>query len=415
MGVQPELTTATLDRAEVFTSNLSLENASQQKPRQKGWAERKKYWYLMTFLVPVVTVLSAVMALYTQAGQWFWLITGIFYGVVPVVDFIVGADEFNPDADQEQVMAADDGYYKKILYFATAGQWAGLAAMTYAVMQGDWSWFNILGAIISVACMHAIGLTMSHELGHKLNDKGQVLAAQICSAVCGYAHFNIEHNKGHHKDVSTPEDPASSRMGESLYKFALRELPGAARRGWTLEAERLHRQKRSAFSPHNELLQTLAITVVAYGALTALLGWMTLPFLLVTAALGWFQLTLANYIEHYGLMREKKADGRYERCQPHHSWNSNFKASNLLTLHLQRHSDHHAHPTRAYQYLRDYSDAPALPQGYPAMMAMAMIPAAWRSIMDPRVVAWAKGDMNKVNIDAAQREALFLQYHRPAA
>lgn len=378
------------------------------------WAHNKKYWYLSTFLVPVFTVLSAVMALQSGSGQWLWLLAVIFYVVVPVVDFIMGQDDFNPDASDEAQLAKDESYYKRILYIATAGQWAGLVAMTYAVTQGDWSWFNILGAIISVGCMHAIGLTMSHELGHKLNDRSQVLAAKLCSAVCGYAHFNIEHNKGHHKDVSTPEDPASSRMGETLYTFALRELPGAAKRGWTLEAERLKRQNRSVFSPHNELLQVVAITAVAYAAMTFSFGWMALPFLLITAAFGWTQLTMANFIEHYGLMRQKKADGRYERCQPHHSWNSNYKASNLLTLHLQRHSDHHAHPTRAYQFLRDYQDAPQLPHGYPVMMALAMIPPAWRTIMDKRVVAWAGGDMNKVNIDPAQRDALFAQYHRPA-
>ena len=279
------------------------------------------------------------------------------------------------------------------------------------ISNSNFSWFNIIGAVISVGAMHAVGLTMSHELGHKMNDKMQVFAAQVCSACSGYAHFNIEHNKGHHKDVATPDDPASSRMGETLYQFALRELPGAARRGWNLEASRLQRQKRKTYSIHNELLQSLSITVLAYGAMIYFFGWMALPFLLVTAIYGWFQLTMANYIEHYGLLRQTLENGRFERCQAHHSWNNNFKASNLLTLHLQRHSDHHAHPTRPYQLLRDFDDAPELPHGYPAMMGMALIPAAWRMIMDHRVLAWAGGDMNKVNMDPAQREALFKQYH----
>jgi alkane 1-monooxygenase len=123
-------------------------------------------------------------------------------------------------------------------------------------------------------------------------------------------------------------------------------------------------------------------------------------------------LTMANYIEHYGLLRQILENGRFERCQPHHSWNNNFKASNLLTLHLQRHSDHHAHPTRAYQLLRDYTDAPQLPQGYPAMMGLALFPFAWRYVMDSRVVDWADGDMNKVNIDPAKRDEIFRKFHR---
>jgi alkane 1-monooxygenase len=149
--------------------------------------------------------------------------------------------------------------------------------------------------------------------------------------------------------------------------------------------------------------------------MTALFGWMALPFLILTAAYGWFQLTMANYIEHYGLLRQKNADGRYERCQPKHSWNNNFKATNLITLHLQRHSDHHAHPTRAYQILRDYPEAPQLPHGYPAMMALAMLPPLWRMVMDKRVVEWANGDMTLVNMDPASKHKMFLKYHHPVA
>ena len=113
------------------------------------------------------------------------------------------------------------------------------------------------------------------------------------------------------------------------------------------------------------------------------------------------------------MLRQKKENGRYERCQPHHSWNSNHKVSNLITLHLQRHSDHHAHPTRPYQVLRDYEDVPSLPSGYPTMFVLSMIPPAWRAVMDHRVVEWADGDMSKVNIDPDKRDATFERYHKP--
>lgn len=396
------------------TGPIEAVATEQRTTQEQRWSKLKKYWYLITLIVPVITIGSAYMAMSTGSGQWLWALAVVFWIVIPIVDYLFDEDPYNPTEEEEAQLVANSTYYKSILYVATIFQWVGLATMTGVVIQGDFSWFNIIGAFLSVGAMHAVGLTMSHELGHKMNDRTQVLFAQICSAVSGYAHFNIEHNKGHHKDVATPEDPASSKMGENIYQFALRELPGAARRGWRLEADRLKRQNRSVLSLHNELLQTCLITLIAYGAITWALGWTALPFLLVTAAYGWFQLTMANYIEHYGLLREMKADGRYERCMPKHSWNTNFKASNLLTLHLQRHSDHHAHPTRPYQLLRDYADAPALPQGYPAMMGLALIPNAWRRVMDHRVVSWANGDMTKVNMNPEQKEALFAKYHRPA-
>ena len=394
-------------------SELLNEARSEETNKPSYWARAKKYWYLITFIAPAALLITALLAAFTGNGSWLWGFTAIFFVVIPLVDTVVGEDPYNPSKEEEEALAKNDSYYKNVLYMATAGQWAGLITMTFVVTQYNWAWYDILGAIISVGALHAVGLTISHELGHKVRDKHQVLAAKICSACCGYAHFNIEHNKGHHKHVATPEDPASSRMGESLYKFAIRELSGAAKRGWALEADRLKRLNKSFFSLDNELLHSLAITILAYAALTAAFGWMTLPFLIITAAYGWFQLTMANYIEHYGLLRQKKDDGRYERCQPKHSWNNNFKATNLITLHLQRHSDHHAHPTRAYQILRDYPEAPQLPHGYPAMMALAMVPPLWRMVMDKRVVEWANGDMNLVNMDPASKDKMFRKYHNP--
>jgi alkane 1-monooxygenase len=394
--------------------NITEHKMDKNKPlsaKDKHWAVVKKYWYLITLIVPVSILASSGLAYATGQGAWMWLLAAVFWVGIPVVDAFVREDSFNPSAEQEIELQKESSYYKNVLYAATILNWLGLVAMTYVVVSGDWSLINIVGAFLSVGALHAIGLTISHELGHKMNDKTQVLFAQLGSACSGYAHFNIEHNKGHHKDVATPEDPASSRMGENIYKFALRELPGAAIRGWSLEADRLKRQNRSVFSLHNELIQTSLITVVAYAAMTYFFGLMALPFLLICGVYGWFQLTMANYIEHYGLLRQTLENGRFERCQPHHSWNNNFKASNLLTLHLQRHSDHHAHPTRAYQLLRDYSNAPQLPQGYPAMMSLSLIPSAWRYVMDQRVVDWAAGDMNKVNIDPSKRAEIFKKFH----
>jgi alkane 1-monooxygenase len=118
-------------------------------------------------------------------------------------------------------------------------------------------------------------------------------------------------------------------------------------------------------------------------------------------AFGWWQLTSANFIEHYGLLRKKGPDGRYERCRPEHSWNANDIFSNLILFHLQRHSDHHATPVRSYQCLRNFDNLPTLPAGYPGMFFASYIPPLWRWIMDKRVIAWAGDDWSKINLDPA--------------
>jgi alkane 1-monooxygenase len=217
--------------------------------------------------------------------------------------------------------------------------------------------------------------------------------------VPGYGHFGVEHNFGHHKYVATPNDPASSRYNESIYRFALREVPGAARRAWGIERERQARRGRSFWTWHNEILQSYAITLVVQGALVIAFGWPALLFLLIHNVIGYLQLTSANYVEHYGLLRQKASDGRYERCQPHHSWNSNHIMSNLLLFHLERHSDHHANPQRRYQSLRDFDDVPRLPNGYFAMFLLAYVPPLWFRVMNPRLLALphVNGDLGRVN------------------
>jgi alkane 1-monooxygenase len=218
-------------------------------------------------------------------------------------------------------------------------------------------------------------------------------------AIPVYGHFTVEHNAGHHSQVATPEDCASARFGESIYRFALRELPGAFRRPWQLESRRLQRLGHSTWSWRNQILQSYALSVLLYGTLVVVFGPAMLPFMVVQAAFAWWQLTSANYIEHYGLLRKKKENGQYERCQPHHSWNANHVFSNLILFHLERHSDHHAHANRRYQSLRHFENLPTLPSGYFGMYLLAYFPPLWRRVMDRRLLAQVGGDLSKVNID----------------
>src|SRR5919107_1399587 len=140
------------------------------------------------------------------------------------------------------------------------------------------------------------------------------------------------------------------------------------------------------------------MTLVLFGGLVAAFGVVVLPYLLVQAVIGFSLLEVVNYLEHYGLMRQKREDGRYERCQPEHSWNSNNVASNVLLYHLQRHSDHHANPMRRYQALRHFDEAPQLPTGYAGMIVLAYFPPLWRRVMDHRLIEHYEGDVTRANI-----------------
>jgi alkane 1-monooxygenase len=199
-------------------------------------------------------------------------------------------------------------------------------------------------------------------------------------------------------------------MGETFWAFLPRTVVGSAKSAWGIEAERLRRLNKSVWSIDNENLQAWAMTVVMFGGLTVWLGPWALVFLVVQAIYGFCLLEVVNYLEHYGLVRQKLPDGRYERCQPKHSWNSNHVVTNLLLYQLQRHSDHHANPTRRYQALRHFDDSPQLPSGYAGMILIAYFPWIWFRQMDPLVVAHHGGDLSKANLHPAARERLLARY-----
>jgi alkane 1-monooxygenase len=286
-----------------------------------------------------------------------------------------------------------------------------LGVMAYVVGTNDLSPWMVLVMAIIAGGYSGLGINTAHELGHKQTALEQLMA-KIALAVPAYGHFCVEHNRGHHVLVATPDDPASARLGESIYAFTLREIPGTFVRGWNLEKTRLNKQGKATWSTDNNILQSYLMSLVLQGTLVYLFGWIMLPFLAVHNFWAWYQLTSANYIEHYGLLRKKNDNGRYERCQPHHSWNANYIMSNLALFHLQRHSDHHANPIRRYQSLRNFDDIPELPNGYYGMYLLAYIPWLWFRVMDKRVLALPhiNGDLSKVNILPSKVKATYALY-----
>lgn len=373
------------------------------------YRDRKRYAWLLSVIAPagVVTGPVAYLLGYTNPF-WFFAALAFFYGGIPVLDMILGEDRSNPPESAVQALEADS-YYRYLNYAVVPVVWASLLFNCIFLATHALPWYSWLATAIVTGSMLGFSLNLSHELGHKKDFLGRKLGL-FNSALGAYGHFSVEHNRGHHRHVATPEDPASSKMGESIYRFMFRELPGCFFRGWDLESERMERLNKSTWSLDNEIIQAGLLSAAVYGTLIFLFGVSMIPVLLVVVFWGAFQLTSANYIEHYGLVRQQLANGRYEQCQPHHSWNSNHIISNLVVYHLQRHSDHHAHPTRSYQSLRDFPELPRLPSGYFGMFLAAYVPPIWFHIMDPRLVATVGGDADRINFLPAKRQRLMRAY-----
>ena len=377
-----------------------------------SYTDKKRYQWLFSVLTPAIPLMG--VTIYYQTGLEWTLALSIplSYVLFPILDWLSGSDENNPPEELVPQLEADN-YYRILTMVTVPLHFVVLGAIAYVVGTNDLSLWTVFALAIVAGGYSGLGLTTAHELGHKPTVIEQTFA-KVMLAVPAYGHFCVEHNGGHHVLVATPEDPASSQLGESIYAFALREIPGTFVRGWNLEKTRLNRQGKATWSRHNNILQSYLMSAVLQGTLIYLFGWIMLPFLAVHNVWAWFQLTSANYIEHYGLLRAKNRDGRYERCQPHHSWNANYVMSNLALFHLQRHSDHHASPMRRYQSLRNFDDIPELPNGYYGMFVLAYIPWLWFRVMDRRVLALPhiNGDLSKVNILPSKRADIYARFGR---
>jgi alkane 1-monooxygenase len=387
---------------------------------RQQWRDRIRYLRLCSLLAPtalfIVTPMICALNLFDRhiaAQVLFWIGPLLIFVLVPLLDLRFGPDRQNPPDDVMKWLQ-NDKYYRYCTYAYIPFQYASVVWAAYLFTADNLSWLGYdgplpwtakIGLSLSVGMLGGVGINAAHELGHK-KDALERWLSKIALAQSCYGHFFIEHNRGHHVRVATPGDPASARMGESLWVFLPRCILGSLRSSWRLEA----RRNKSVFDIRNDVINAWMMSVVLWGALLAIFGTTLIPLMVIQAVFGILLLETANYLEHYGLLRQKTASGRYERCTPAHSWNSDHLITNLFLFHLQRHSDHHANPTRRYQVLRSFDSAPNLPSGYASMICLAFIPPAWRKVMDRRVLAHYGGDISRAHLQPAKRDKLIARY-----
>jgi len=383
---------------------------TRDKQVKSGWKDPKRYKWLLSPALPVVGI--AAMAAYAVAPKKLralaWTGPALVHGVIPALDRWIGEDASNPPDDAIREMEKDP-YYNLITKAFIPSQYIMTALGCWLATRKNVPMMDRIGLTVSVGALNGIAIVTGHELGHK-HERHNRIGAMLALAPTFYTHFAVEHNFGHHKRVSTPEDPASSRMGESFWKFLPRTVIGGFKSAVEIEKARLERKGKSFWSLENELLQGWAITAGFVAANVVISGPRAIPFLVAQGAYGASLLEVVNYIEHYGLLRQKDANGKYERTMPEHSWNSNYVITNLVLYQLQRHSDHHAYPTRSFQSLRHFEGTPQLPGGYASMLLPAYFPSWWFALMDPKVVEHYKGDMSRINFDPERREELIAKY-----
>jgi alkane 1-monooxygenase len=383
------------------------DTASTPTPARR-WRDPHRYRWLSGLAVPLLPFMAWGMVSATGWNLWWWMGPLWIFAFMPLFDTLRGLDTANPPEWATDELAADR-YYRVAVYLYLPLQFVSFVWGAWFVATRDLSAWSYVGLSLTVGLVAGIAINTAHELGHK-RPKLERRLSKLALAQSVYGHFYVEHNRGHHSRVSTPEDPASARFGESFWAFLPRTVVGSLRSAWEIEREALARKGLPWWSPRNDLLNAWAISVVLFGATIAVFGPVVIPYLVIQAVFGFSLLEVVNYVEHYGLLRQKLPNGRYERCLPEHSWNADNIASNVVLYNLQRHSDHHANPLRRYQVLRHFDEAPQLPSGYAGMITLAVVPPAWRRVMDHRVVEHYGGDVTRANLDPRKRERILARY-----
>ena len=336
--------------------------------------------YTATYAFPILTIASLWM------GGWALILMPLITFVcIPIIEVLWSGSTFNFD-DHELKSRQKEVVFDWLIYAIVPLQLAVVGTLIYLCSVGHYSVLEFFMAVFSAGlCCGAFGINVAHEFGHRKNKFDQ-LCAKILLLTSLYMHFFIEHNRGHHARVATEDDPASSWRGQHLYQFWLRSVSQGYLSAWELENKRLIRRFDTPWlTLENEMLRYQLIQGLTVGLIAGFFGWVAALAFVLAACVGFLLLETVNYVEHYGLRRSKKTNGRFERVMPWHSWNSNHTIGRVLLFELTRHSDHHANPGRKYPTLRHFDESPQLPTGYPGMIVLALFPPLWFAVMNPHL------------------------------
>jgi len=359
--------------------------------------------YLPSYSIPIAAAIGMWL------GGYWTLITPLYvFLFIPLIEWLVGSNPSNHNPEQEVKAKASFGYtlllwsYVPIQYALTgffllklsAGGFSGpgmgvigsLTGAQISIGLNSAIWIvGLIGATLSLGISNGgIGFTVAHELIHRSSKFEQSLGRALLLTTL-YMHFAIEHVYGHHKHVGTEEDAATARKGETFYRFLIRSVPDQYRSAWEIERKRLKKKKKGFWSFSNEMLGFQVTQLVWLATIFWLMGPVVALLYIVSCFLAFSLLEAVNYLEHYGLEREKDERDRYKKIDHHHSWNSDHVVSRMFLFELSRHSDHHMVASRHYQVLRSLDDSPQLPTGYPGMILLAIIPPLWFRVMNPLV------------------------------
>jgi len=340
--------------------------------------------YLIAYLAPLLAALGILWA-----GWWSYGAAILSFVVLPLYELIKPPTGANLSPTERNARSVSR-YYDWLLYSHVPLLFILIAGSIYRVSFTHLETWELVGLVLSMGVtLGTFGINVAHELGHRSTAYEQAMAKLLLLPNL-YMHFIVEHNRGHHRYVSTPLDPATARYGENLYFFWIRSTVTGYFSAWRIEAERLVKAGKNVISVHNQMIVFTLLQLLYLALIFALCGPTGFFFAVAIAVMGFLLLESINYVEHYGLVRKMTGQGRYEKVTEMHSWESNHDLGRIFLYELTRHAHHHSKASVKYQLLDHTPDSPQMPTGYPGMIIMALIPPLFYWVVNPRVPAEMK-------------------------
>lgn len=242
------------------------------------------------------------------------------------------------------------------------------------------SGMNLIGATLSIGIFAGIGIIYGHELAHT---KGfSFVISRWMMGLSGKAHFCYAHVYNHHLELGHEDDPATSPRGRSLYAhFPLSGL-GQSKFLYTMEKQRLARQGKPFVTWENRWIRGYAMSLPTLLLFWWAGGWVGIGCLAVVWMISNFELEALNYLEHYGLIREKGQPIDYR-----HSWDNSTAFTSWFFIEIGRQADHHDRGETHFWELDDVG-APNTGWGYFTLYALALVPPLWHRYMRKVLAKW---------------------------
>ena len=339
----------------------------------------KKYYFLFIYSLPLVVYISLV-----STGWKTLLPVLIYFGLVPLIELFFQPDPSNIDKSLESKMK-EDTFYDWIILLIIPLHLFLLIKFLFVIDTTVVGSIEFYGRMSSIGIMLGVsGINLGHELGHR-NNKGLQNLGELLLLTSLNTHFLPYHNAGHHLNVATPKDAATARKNELLFLFWFRSHFGSYIEAWKLENKRMRMRNKFIFSLENRMVVYTILNVLLVSTIFFLFGVKVLLSFLIVAIIGIVLLETVNYIEHYGLLRKKNENGRYEKVKHYHSWNSDHIIGRSMMFNLSRHADHHYNGSKKYQLLKSIESSPQMPTGYPGMMLIALLQPLWFFIMNKKL------------------------------